>query len=160
MPDGVDGEEKLFGAELSMETPSEQPASSSEPKLPFEANGRRPKGEYKTWKTEKPAESFKERRAKRIAAHQAAVAAKNKLKEDGVRWVDAHKQFTTGEDAVVDDEEANTETTWEEIDYDTVREAVARQMLDNEAVLIDPATQGMSTTYHVRPTIVSNLILT
>lgn len=140
--------------------PSEQEASSSDTQKPFVANGRQPKGEFKTWKSEKPTENFKERRARRIAAHQAILASKNKLKEDGLRWVDAHRQFTTGEDAVVDDEEANTETTWEEIDYDTVREAVARQMLDNEAVIVDSATQGMSLNYQIAQMCTSGPILT
>jgi methyltransferase-like protein 6 len=107
-------------------------------------NGKAPKGEFKTWKKvkePKEGDSFKERRAKRIAAHQASVASKSRVRDDGERWMDAHQLFTTGEEAIVDDSEANTETTWEDISYDAVREAVARQMLESEQNLVDPDTK-------------------
>lgn len=125
-----------------MDAPEQDPA----PTPSFVPNGRKPKGEFKTQKrdkSEKPAGTFKDRRAARVAAHQAAVASKSRLKEDGERWVDAHHQFTTGEDAIVDDSEMNTATTWEDISYDDVREAVARQMLQSDSNLIDVDQRGM-----------------
>ena len=124
---------------------SEPSAASSESKPAFVPNGKAPKGEFKTWKKvkePKEGDSFKERRAKRIAAHQASVASKSRVRDDGERWMDAHQLFTTGEEAIVDDSEANTETTWEDISYDAVREAVARQMLESEQNLVDPDTKG------------------
>ena len=128
-----------------MDTPDPHP-SFSDASIPFVANGRKPKGEYKTWKTpksEKPTESYKERREKRIAAHQAAVASKSKLRENGERWVDAHQHFTTGEEAIVDEENINTATTWEDISYDAIREAVARQFLVADQSTVDSDTRGM-----------------
>lgn len=124
-----------------MAAPEQDPVSPPD----FVPNGRKPKGEFKTTKRDKsvkPAGTFKERRAARIAAHQASVASKSRLKEDGERWVDAHQQFTTGEESIVDDSEANTATTWEDISYDDVREAVARQMLESNANLIDLDQRG------------------
>lgn len=121
-------------------------ATPSEAKAPFVPNGRAPRGEFKTWKKpkkDKTEPTFKERRAKRVAAYQNAVASQSRLKEDGEHWTDAHQQFTTGEDAFVDDKVANTETTWEEISYDVVRESMARQMLEAERNLVDPVTKGM-----------------
>lgn len=122
------------------QAPAPTPAENA-----FIPNGRKPKGEFKTQKrdkSDKPAGTFKERRAARVAAHQAAVASKSKLKEDGQRWVDAHHQFTTGEDAIVDDSEANMATTWEDITYDEVREAVARQILDSDQNIIPVDQRG------------------
>jgi len=127
-----------------MDAPNPNPSESTESSS-FVANGRKPKGEYKTWKTpknEKPTESYKQRREKRIAAYQAAVASKSKLRENGERWVDAHQIFTTGEEAIVDEENINTATTWEDISYDAVREAVAKQFLESDQSVVDYATRG------------------
>lgn len=127
-----------------MDTSGPEPEAAP-PAVPFVPNGKKPKGAFKTWKTEKKTEStYRERRAKRVEAAQAAVATKRGLVTDGNRWVDAHTQFTTGEEAFVDDEDANTETTWEEISYDQVREAVARQILAVTHNEIDPAHLGTS----------------
>lgn len=133
----------VFIMDASEQGPASSP--SPNPEASFVPNGRAPRGQFKTWKrdkSEKPAGTFKERRAARVAAHQAAVASKSKLKEDGERWVDAHQQFTTGEEAIVDDADAKTETTWEDISYDEVREASARQMLESDRNSIAPEQRG------------------
>jgi hypothetical protein len=134
-------------------SPSAEPSSPSP--VPFVPNGRPPKGEFKTWKKKKEegeaGPSFKERRAKRVAAHQAAMAAKSKSKvrDDGIRWIDAHEQFTKGEDAIVDDEDVNTDTTWEDVSYDVIRESMAREMLEADQSQLDSATRGASTAFRL-----------
>lgn len=102
-----------------------------------------PSRERKTWKTPKgEGESFHERRAKRKAHWDAVADSKSKLKEDGTKWVDAHQQFTSGQEAVVDDEDANMETTWEDISFDAVREASAKQILEADFNRVSPDIRG------------------
>lgn len=60
--------------------------------------------------------------------------SKSRIKNDGSKWVDAHLQFSKGEKEVLPEEEVNTDVSWEEVSFDTIRESIAKQMLSMEDI--------------------------
>eukprot|EP01125_Pyxidicula_operculata_P004418 TRINITY_DN1677_c0_g1_i7.p2 TRINITY_DN1677_c0_g1~~TRINITY_DN1677_c0_g1_i7.p2 ORF type:complete len:177 (+),score=33.17 TRINITY_DN1677_c0_g1_i7:827-1357(+) len=56
-----------------------------------------------------------------------------RIRNDGKQWVDAHSTFLQGgEDLAKIEDEIDTSTTWELVEWDQAREEAARKMLENE----------------------------
>jgi len=66
-----------------------------------------------------------------------------RIRNTGSKWVDAHTTFVQGgeELVTVDDAEVDISTTWEMVEWDTVREEVAKKMLESETLLVDPVNR-------------------
>lgn len=68
--------------------------------------------------------------------------SKSRIKNDGEKWVDAHMQFSLGEKKVIEDNEVDINSSWEQVSFDTIRESIAKQMISTEDVPIDEEIKG------------------
>lgn len=66
----------------------------------------------------------------------------SRIKNDGVHWRDAHLEFTKGKVETISEEEVNEDTSWEIVSFDTIRENIAKHMLQHEKVVIDKSLKG------------------
>jgi SAM-dependent methyltransferase len=59
-----------------------------------------------------------------------------RIRNKGERWVDAHETFVNGGENLVEieDSEVDTTTTWEIVEWDYVREQVAKKILETEVM--------------------------
>ncbi len=64
--------------------------------------------------------------------------------KDSPGWTDAYWKFCKeDEKEVIKDEEINTTVSWKEVEWDTAREQVAKQVLEAETLLIQEEVKRM-----------------
>jgi hypothetical protein len=66
------------------------------------------------------------------------ITGKGRLHAPEGEWLDAHSAFSGGDGKVTRSEAELTDTSWNDVNWDDIKEASARALLESETGVIDP----------------------
>lgn len=66
------------------------------------------------------------------------ISGKGRLHAAAGQWLDAHSAFAGGSGAVERAEAELTESSWNDVDWDSIKEQSAKALLEAETGMVDP----------------------